>query len=395
MQHRRRTGPAARIRGLRTAFGALLACCALAGTALAAAGGGATTDPAIAVVQIARQHIGDPYAWGAAGPHRWDCSGMTSRLWREVGGVASIPRVAQDQQAWAVPIPAEQALVGDLVFFGNPVTHVALYAGNGTIVDASSSRHGVVERTIWTGGVIRYGRVPRPGMPAVTPWTPPALPSPTPSATPSRTPSPRSDVTDSAESLPSSSPRTSATPSPRESSSPAALATEPLRGLPSPDLAAQSPVAAHAAVNARSVGGSRSWTDLELVRVAWRHAGGGTLPTTRSALVAVGAAVPVSAARVGDVVVYGTDPSHVGIYLGHGYMVDASVTLGRVVVRRVYASSTIRLVRLPVAAAGQPASPAAHSSAAPTTSTSPQARPSSPPWSPPSSPPSTRPSVRR
>ena len=143
MHHRRRTGLAARIRSLQTAVGVVLACVALAATALAASGG-ADQDPAAAVLQIARQQLGDPYVFGATGPDSWDCSGLTSRLWREVGGVKDIPRVSRDQQAWAVPIPAEQLLVGDLVFFGNPVTHVALYAGTGTIVDASSSNHKVV-----------------------------------------------------------------------------------------------------------------------------------------------------------------------------------------------------------------------------------------------------------
>jgi cell wall-associated NlpC family hydrolase len=46
--------------------------------------------------------------------------------------------------------------------------------------------------------------------------------------------------------------------------------------------------------------------------------------------------------------VYGAPASHVGLYLGHGYMVDASPSLGRVVVRRVFASPTVRIVRLDI-----------------------------------------------
>ncbi len=38
--------------------------------------------------------------------------------------------------------------------------------------------------------------------------------------------------------------------------------------------------------------------------------------------------------------------SHLGIYMGHGYMVDTS--RGQVVVRRVYASPTVQVVRLTV-----------------------------------------------
>ena len=373
MKHRRSTDPAAHGRALRTALGVLLACCALGTTALAAAGGD-SKDPAAAVLQIARQQLGDPYVWGGTGPDSWDCSGLTSRLWREVGGVVSIPRIAQDQQAWAVPIPAQQLLVGDLVFFGNPVTHVALYAGNGMIVDASSSQHGVVERKIWTSGVIRYGRVPRPGMPAVTPWTPSVLPSPSPAATPSAaTPSAGPTTAPAGKpvpAMPSAAPKPSAPPSPKPTapsaapsaapkpsaptpsapgtSTPAALSSEPLRGLPAPDLGVLTQIGARAVVNARSVRGRAAWTDVELIRVAWRHAGGGVLPTTRADLVAGGVTIPNRVAHVGDVVVYGSTPSHIGMYLGHGYMVDASPSLHAVVVRRVYDSATVHFVRLRV-----------------------------------------------
>src|SRR4051794_7197212 len=350
VQHRRRTGLAARCGSLKTALGVLVACSALGATALAATGGG-QADPAADVVQIARQQLGDAYVWGGTGPDAWDCSGLTSRLWREVGGVASIPRVSRDQQAWAVPIPAEQLLVGDLVFFGNPVTHVALYAGNGTIVDASSSQHGVVERKIWTSGVIRYGRVPRPGMPSVRPWTPPPLPSPTPTATTGTTASAATKPT----AVPASKPATKPSPSPAatvrpaqpaDAQAPVAVTTTPLKGLPAPDLAAVTSLAAHAANNALSVRGSTSWTDLRLVQVAWRHAGGGTLPATRAAIVQAGSPVPVGAARIGDLVVYGATASHLAVYVGHGYMVDASSTQARVLVRRVYTSPTVRIVRL-------------------------------------------------
>ena len=357
MHHRRSTGPTAHVRGrwtsLRAALGVLLACCALGGTALAAAGG-ADQDPAAAVLQIARQQLGDPYAWGATGPDSWDCSGLTSRLWREVGGVASIPRVAADQQAWAVPIPAEQLLPGDLVFFGDPVTHVAFYAGDGTIIDASSSMHGVVQRKLWTSGVIRYGRVPRKGMPPVRPWTPPPAPSASPAASPSGSPaagrpgpSP-APVRPSPRTTPAAHPSATPSPAPRPSTEPSAgLGHEPLRGLPAPDLPALTSVAAQAAGNARSVRGSAAWSDLALVRAAWRHAGGGVLPADPAALVATGSQVPVGAARIGDLVVYGTPAAHLGVYLGHGFQVDVS-SPQRVVVRRVLTGPAVRIVRLTV-----------------------------------------------
>jgi cell wall-associated NlpC family hydrolase len=320
------------------ALGALTVCVGLAAGTVAASGGATPVDRVPAVVQVAKQQIGDTYQWGAAGPDAWDCSGFTSFLWRHVGKVDDIPRVSRDQQRWAVPIPVEQLLPGDLVFFGSPVSHVGLAIGNGRMIDASSSRKGVVERPLWTSGVVRYGRVPRPGMPKVKPWVPPT-PSAAPSATPSR---PAAAPT---------RPATAAKPSAAPAAAPAkpsAAPVVPLKGLPGVQRVPSSPVMLKAAANARSVAGSRAWTDLELVRVAWRHAGGGALPDDRVALVARSARVPLSDARVGDLVVYGAPAEHLGIYLGHGYMVDASKVLGKVVVRRVFASATVRLVRPPV-----------------------------------------------
>ncbi|MCA1710506.1 MAG: NlpC/P60 family protein [Actinobacteria bacterium] len=305
MQHRRETDRAAVLRALA----ALLVACGLAGTVLAASGG--KRDVVADVLQIARQQLGDTYQWGAEGPDLWDCSGFTSYLWREVGGVEDIPRVSRDQQAWAVPIPREQLRPGDLVFFGNPVTHVSLYAGMGQLVDASSSAGKVLERPLWFSGVVRYGRVPRKGMHRVTPWTPAPLPPPA-----------------------------AAAPA---GASPARLV--PLKGLPAPDLGPATGVARGAARNAQTVLGSRTWTDLDLVRVAWRHAGGRPLPGSMPALEQTSLAVPLRSARIGDLVLYGRPASHVGIYLGHGYMIDSSPSLRRVLVRRVFVSPTVRLVR--------------------------------------------------
>jgi hypothetical protein len=119
----------------------------------------------------------------------------------------------------------------------------------------------------------------------------------------------------------------------------------PLKGLPAKDLAAATPVAARAARNATSVTGSRNWTDLALVRVAWHHAGGTALPATAAAIADAARPVPLGQARIGDLVVYGQPATHLGYYLGHGYMVDASPSLRRVVVRRVFVSPTVRVVR--------------------------------------------------
>lgn len=340
----RPVGPS-RLRGRAAAL--LLVCAALAagttfarGSAPAVPLAGAPDQAAADVLHVARNQLGDRYQWGGTGPDAWDCSGLTG-LWRSVGGASSMPRVSRDQQAWAVPVAPWDVKRGDLVFFGHPVTHVGIVSGGGYMIDAGASRAQVVERLIWKSGVVRYGRVPRPGMPPVAPWTPPPLPSPQPQA-------PVADSPEKAAAAPRSvpAPRPSATPA-RPTSAP----LTPLTGLPAVQKGTSSKVALKAVEGARSVvgrpAGPKGWTDVALVRTAWKHAGGGVLPSHRAGIVKHAKAVPIGQARVGDLVAYDRpDIPHLAVYLGHGYMVSASERYGKVVVRRVYDAPSVRVLRL-------------------------------------------------
>jgi len=305
----------------------LLSCLALAAVSLAAAhGGGAATsnDRTGAVLRAARAHLGAEYVWGATGPQTFDCSGFTSRVWSVNGHVRRMPRTAAQQQAWAVPIPDEQALPGDLAFFGDPVTHVGLITGRAPsgqlrMIDASSSQKGVVERLVWSSGVVRFGRVPRPGMPAVRPWTPPPPPKPVREPTPKPTP----------------------LVSPRD---PALQGKAPMLGLPrTPDRG--SPAMRRFAALARQQVGVRTWSDTGLVAALWRQAGGAGSPATRDGIAHRTHRVLVGRAEVGDLVVYPAPGDHLGIYVGDGLMVDASRALGKVVLRPVWAASGAQIVR--------------------------------------------------
>ena len=86
-----------------------------------------------------RQQIGDPYVWGAAGPNAWDCSGLTMGAWR-AGGI-SLPHYSVAQYEQSTPISQGSLKPGDLVFWGSSsspssIYHVALYVGNGMIIQA-------------------------------------------------------------------------------------------------------------------------------------------------------------------------------------------------------------------------------------------------------------------
>lgn len=96
-----------------------------------------TSDEAKAAIEFARNQLGEPYVWGAAGPDAWDCSGLTMMSWRK-GGI-SLPHYSAAQYQQTKHISADQLRAGDLVFWGtspNTIHHVALYIGNGQIIQA-------------------------------------------------------------------------------------------------------------------------------------------------------------------------------------------------------------------------------------------------------------------
>jgi cell wall-associated NlpC family hydrolase len=84
------------------------------------------------VIAAGQRELGTPYVYGGTGPTGFDCSGLTQYAYKQAG--ISIPRTSEQQQGFAVatasPVP------GDLVFWGNPAYHVAIYLGNGKILAA-------------------------------------------------------------------------------------------------------------------------------------------------------------------------------------------------------------------------------------------------------------------
>jgi cell wall-associated NlpC family hydrolase len=88
-------------------------------------------------VDTAMAQRGDPYVWGAAGPDAFDCSGLTQYAYAAAG--VSLPHSSRMQSQMGTPVSRSQLQPGDLVFFYQPVSHVAMYIGNGQIVHASTS----------------------------------------------------------------------------------------------------------------------------------------------------------------------------------------------------------------------------------------------------------------
>ena len=94
-----------------------------------------------AAVSFALAQIGKPYVWRATGPGSYDCSGLVMTAW--ANAAVQISRTTCSQ--WAAPARLERDLQpGDLVFF-DAEGHVAMYVGNGVIVDAPQPGQNVEE----------------------------------------------------------------------------------------------------------------------------------------------------------------------------------------------------------------------------------------------------------
>ena len=111
-------------------------------------GSGATTRKRIeAMIGYAKVQLGTPYIWGGAGPMGFDCSGLAIQAMyaggRRVPGLDTNMHVGANFRSTRyiysstslVHVPFSQRRRGDLVFYGNPITHMAIYLGDGRIIE--------------------------------------------------------------------------------------------------------------------------------------------------------------------------------------------------------------------------------------------------------------------
>ena len=85
------------------------------------------------------------YDWGGTSPSTgFDCSGFIQYIFKQHG--ISLPRTASEQSQVGRPVSLQNLTPGDLMFFidtysgqvTDQVTHVALYIGNGNVIESSS-----------------------------------------------------------------------------------------------------------------------------------------------------------------------------------------------------------------------------------------------------------------
>lgn len=112
----------------------------------------AATGAEAVALRYALRQLGSRYEFGAAGLVYWDCSGLTMRALGAAG--ISVPHSAAAQTSYGKRIPLNQLRPGDLVFFGQPITHVGIYFGGGKMVDAphTGARVRIESFGAWFGG---------------------------------------------------------------------------------------------------------------------------------------------------------------------------------------------------------------------------------------------------
>ncbi len=216
-------------------------------------------------VSFALAQRGDPYVWSEEGPDQYDCSGLMFAAYRSVG--FPLTRVSRDQywQTRNKVVDRYSLLPGDLLFFSyssswRGIHHVAMYAGDGMMVEAP--RTGLNVRLVpvrWsrlfqatrifgsvegvTQGPILGAPDPDPGGGGITPTTPPTTqpttpPTSRPPSTPPSTPStpPSSQPSTPPSTPPSSQPSTppSTPPSSQPSTPPSTPPTSSNPTTPAP-----------------------------------------------------------------------------------------------------------------------------------------------------------------
>jgi hypothetical protein len=122
---------------------------------------GASKMPPAGAVAFAKAQLGKWYQYGATGPNTYDCSGLTLRAYGSVG--VTLPRTSQEQYKRGVTVSRPDLQPGDLTFYrgiGTSPGHVAIYIGNGQIVEALTTGTQVrIDSLDYPGGYVGARRV--------------------------------------------------------------------------------------------------------------------------------------------------------------------------------------------------------------------------------------------
>lgn len=103
----------------------------------------------------ASSYLGDRYVLGGTSHSGIDCSGLVMAVYDQFGMGKYLDSHLAGHQAAAVPgvrTSISNLRPGDLVCW-NDGSHIAIYAGNGEIIEAANERVGTVKRKLWSNAV--------------------------------------------------------------------------------------------------------------------------------------------------------------------------------------------------------------------------------------------------
>jgi cell wall-associated NlpC family hydrolase len=138
-------------------------------------------------IAYAFAQLGKPYAWGTQGPDSFDGPGLTARAWAHAG--VAVPRTSQEQWARLPRVPTALLRPGDLVLSFDDAAQVALYIGDGLVIQAPRPGSTVQVSPIAAAPVLGAVR-PDFGEQPLTDYRPRAVPARVPTPTPIAPPVP-------------------------------------------------------------------------------------------------------------------------------------------------------------------------------------------------------------
>ncbi len=112
---------------------------------------------AASAASIAVGKSGSPYAYGAAGPSSFDCSGLVVWAFAQAGR-PGLPHSTYSLIGMGVEVPMSQAQVGDLVFTNN-AGHMGIYVGGGSFVHAPRTGRTVTVESLANYSVVSIRRI--------------------------------------------------------------------------------------------------------------------------------------------------------------------------------------------------------------------------------------------
>ncbi|MCD7035020.1 C40 family peptidase [Metabacillus sp. GX 13764] len=98
-------------------------------------------------ITVAKSYLGVKYSWGGMSPRGFDCSGLVKYSYSKAG--KALPRTAAEMYSKGTRV--NTLSLGDLMFFApnkaSRPTHVAMYIGNGQMIQAATSKGVSIAKT--------------------------------------------------------------------------------------------------------------------------------------------------------------------------------------------------------------------------------------------------------